>query len=262
MCVIHCWVCNKKGSVKQFLRDSNIEFEDGDILPRKKEEKVITEVKLPDCKNFRYSNTKAAQTAKEYLITRGVDDQIIDEWEFKIGTGHDVKLQQFDYFGYLIVPLYGLKGIEYFIAARYMDGKGYKLPEGTKDKFVPKRRGARSLVLVEGLFDATAIWKHTKFDVCMLMGKYLMKKQTEMLLKTGYDEVYCCLDGDAMDANLAIAWRLSRAGQKMKVVNLPQDKDPNDLQENVLEYIKNASIFKPTDNVIHRIERIRAKRTL
>jgi hypothetical protein len=260
LCTAHCWVCGKGVSVKTLLYENQIAFEDEDIQPKTKEKAEEKELILPKGKPLWLEKSKAAQMAKSYFAHRGILERTIQEWEVYLATGEDADKLEFDYFGYVIVPFYGLKGLEYFMAARYKDGRGYKLPDISKDKFVPKKKGSDSIVLVEGLFDAMTVWQFTQYDVLMLAGTYLLQKQSIMLEKTNYKTVYVCLDGDALNSALKMCWRLYRAGiNNLKLVKLPVDKDPNDLGIKVLDYIYKAENYVLTTSIGEKILRIKSK---
>ncbi len=234
----HCWVCHASGSARSLLQKMGIAY-DGEIISTWRKKVVNTELKIPDTMSL-FSSSRICSIARDYLLSRDVSEEMLTDWQFQVCTGRDEKNFGFDLFGWLFVPFYGLTGLDYYILAKFHDGKGYKLPEGTKDRFVPKRRGSDSLIVVEGLFDGVSAWRHTDFDVQMLFGTYLMKHQTELIEKIGYNKVYICLDGDAWRASLDIVRRLLRVGVQVYWVRLPLDKDPNDLKAELAVYINKA----------------------
>ena len=257
LCVFNCWVCNRSGSVKTFLRDSGIEFDFKDIVVQRRIEKKYEDLSLPHSHPLLHVRSKAADLAREKLVQRGMTMEMIEEWEIGLCTGEDRYKLKFDYAGYTVAPLYGIHGLEYFNAYNYLKG-GYKLPPIGKDVFVPKRRGSRRLVIVEGFFDATAVWRYTSYDVMMLLGKYLMKNQTQMLKKINYDEVILCLDEDAfISTTLKLAWRLYKEGVSIRIVHLPKNTDPNDLQEKVVLCIAAGEIYNELTSVQNKLSRIK-----
>jgi len=256
-CVFHCWACDAGGSVKKFLRDQEIPFDVADIRPeapvKRKEDSIFF---LPDNMPLLQQHSRYAIAAVNYLKSRGMTEEDIKEWDIRFATGKDAEALDYNYLGYVLFPFYGLKGLEYFQAASYVN-KGYKLPATTKDKFLPKQRGSHTLVFVEGIFDATTIWKYTTHDIFMIFGKYLGPYQLDMLTKANYTEVIMCLDGDAYKDAITLANLLYSRGIRVKIAKLPEDKDPNDLKEQVVEYINRA--YDVTESYLRR-ERARSHR--
>ena len=260
LCVYHCWVCGAKGGVKRLLYDASIEFDHDEVQPKALKKEVHPDViELPMNRVLTSAMDRFAMAAKQYLYTRGVTDDTIAKWNFRICTGEDKEQQRYDYGGHVAVPLYGLHGLEYFIAARWRDGKGYRLPDVPKDRFVPMRRNSDTLVVVEGLFDATSVWQCTSYDVMMLMGKFVLKHQAETLVKVGYRKILICLDGDAQDSQLKLGLRLYQMGLPVHLVDLPHDKDPNDLGQGVKIYIDEATPYRPMAGCMARLDRIRTR---
>jgi 5S rRNA maturation endonuclease (ribonuclease M5) len=244
--IYHCWACGSGGHITRFFKDQDIEYDSEDLAytPSKKKEAQKGTIQLPANKPLRdYSDSRVALIAKEYLISRHVSSNIIEEWDFRLATGEDEKELGFNYFGYVVVPLYGEQGLEYYVANTYYRDRQYKYRLPDKDKnsvFLPRKRGSDSIVIVEGLYDAISVWQNTQYDVIMLLGKFLSDFQTESLAKCNYKKVFCCLDGDALKENLALANRLYRYQMPAYVVKLPEDKDPDDCQKEISSHINNA----------------------
>lgn len=248
--VYHCWKCGEGGGphkLRKLLKELSCSTKFSkckNIILKLKDNGNLN---LPDNKYLIRNDSRSAEIAKNKLYSRGVTDKIIEEWSLRIATGNDQKRYGFDYFGYIIAPFYGLNGLEYYIAIGYIEEKmKYKFPkseEATKDKWVPKRRGSDSIIIVEGFFDGTSIWKYTDLDVLILFGKFILPKQVEMLSKVNFEKVYICLDGEELEASKMLSEKLSAKGINVYMVTLPYKKDPNDLGNEINKYIENTEKY-------------------
>jgi len=263
-CMFHCWVCGagKGETVASLLRQAQIPFDPADIkIKRRAEEGPAGSIVLPNNRKLLYNDTRIAIMARNYMLSRDVDEALMEDWDMRIGLGEDKEKWGMDYFGWTVVPFYGLYGLEYFMAVnsgftnKYSFPDKDKFPELGKDKFIPKRRGSDSIILVEGLFDATSAWKYTDLDVFPLFGKFIGSKQKELLLKVNYEKIYVCLDADAIKEGMDLAETLYREGGNAYIVCLPDDSDPNELGERINIYIDSAIKFGLTTRL--RLTRMR-----
>jgi hypothetical protein len=241
--VFHCWVCSAGGLVTSLLRQQKIPFDAEDIKPKRKQQADEGTIILPNNRKLLYNDTRIALMARNYLLSRDVDEPMMEDWDMRIGLGEDKEKWDMDFFGWTLVPFYGLYGCEYFMAVNPGFKNKYHLPAIGKDKFIPKRRGSDSVIIVEGLFDATSAWKYTELDVFPLFGKFIGSKQRELLLKVNYEKIYVCLDADAFKEALSLAEDLYRAGGNSYLVRLPDDSDPNELGERINPCIEGAVKF-------------------
>lgn len=257
--VFHCWACNVSGSASRFLKDFGIDFDPEEAKPKNiKKSEQQDKIELPNNARLVSCEAKIAQMARRYLAGRGVKPSTIIDWDMRIGTGGDNS--SVDWFGWTLVPLYGLEGLEYFCGLNpFFEAGKYRLPGGGKDRFVPKRRGETSqLVLVEGLFDGIAVWQYTRHDIFMLFGKFIQEQQLRAIAASNYDRVYVCLDADALREAAAgtavlgrgrasLAMKLLRAGARPWLVRLPGDSDPDELAEKLPEVLEGALPFTEVD---------------
>jgi hypothetical protein len=80
--------------------------------------------------------------------------------------------------------------------------------------------------LVEGVFDSIAI-KHNSIP---LFGKFLSSKLKEKILSTRPEDIYICLDSDAIYDSINIAKFLLDNGIKnVYIIELPVGEDPGTL---------------------------------
>jgi hypothetical protein len=240
-CRFHCWVCNYGGYVKQYLRDNGIEFENEDIIIQRSavKDSEFREIHMPENKRLWSADSKYAAQARAYLHSRGVTDDIIKRLNLRVAINDD-------WWGYILYPFYGLRGLEYFMGIAFLNvGLRYRFPEGTKDVYCPIMRdnGCTEIVLVEGFFDMTNVLKYTEYNIMVLLGKFVLKYQTEMLKSANYDKVYVALDGEALKDTLAIARRLNGHGVNSWVTVLPADKDPDECKDEIGRFIKESKSY-------------------
>ena len=118
--------------------------------------------------------------------------------------------------------------LNYFVGRSYMEsGMKYKNPNVSKDVvgFDYFIAWSEPIVLCEGVFDAMSI----RSNAIPMFGK---KPPTKLLMKIFEKKVktvYIALDDDAKKEAYMLGEFFSDFGIDSKVVNLPKDKDPNDL---------------------------------
>lgn len=244
-CVYHCWVCDAGGSVTKLLRELGITYDAGSIVVKLSQQKQQQGIlAMPDNKKLLHNKSVIAKRAIDYLRSRDLSDQDIVDWDIRIGTGSDKSYCGFDYFGWTILPLYGLRGLEFWCGINHTFSKKYRLPPEHKDRFVPKSRGSKDIIIVEGIFDGTSAWKYSGMDVMVLFGKFLGQYQFDMLVKANYQRVYVCLDSDAEKQSVELATKLSGAGTAASIVHLPAGHDPNSIGQGIVDCINSAEIVR------------------
>jgi hypothetical protein len=179
-CRFNCWVCEYGGYIKTYLKDNNIPFEHDDVIIQRSaiSDSEFKEIFLPENRKLISAESQYALQARQYLYSRGLNDDLIRKLNLRVAINDD-------WWGYILYPFYGLRGLEYFMGVAFLNSAGlkYRFPEGTKDVYCPVMRnnGCTELVLVEGFFDMTTIMVHTHYNIMMLLGKLVLKYQTEML---------------------------------------------------------------------------------
>ena len=226
-----CWVCQTKGrTIRSLLKQLNTPKDTAvDILkyvPRGAhiEYKQLSIIELPKEYQPLYSastTSVVANLVRKYLYERGLTDN--DFIKYSIGyctTG--------DYGGRVIFPSYTESGtLNYFVARSY-DGNffKYKNPETSKDIIFYENliNWNAPIILCEGVFDAIAI----KRNAIPILGKSLSLSLYKKILTSKLTDIYIALDTDAQTAALSIAEKLTSAGFKVYLVELP-DKDPSEM---------------------------------
>jgi DNA primase len=226
-----CWVCQTKGRtirslLKQLNTPKDTAIEVLKYVPRGSqiEYRELSIVELPKEYQPLYSastTSVVANLVRKYLYERGLTDN--DFIKYSIGyctTG--------DYGGRVIFPSYTESGtLNYFVARSY-DGNffKYKNPETSKDIIFYENliNWNAPIILCEGVFDAIAI----KRNAIPILGKSLSLSLYKKILTSKLTDIYIALDTDAQTAALSIAEKLTSAGFKVYLVELP-DKDPSEM---------------------------------
>jgi DNA primase len=167
-----------------------------------------------------------------YLKSRGITNEIIEKYQ--IGF-----CDKGDYSGRIIVPSYNEKDtLNYFIARAWAGDTRfkYKNPIAEKDKIIFNEHlidWFKDIYLVEGVFDAFFL-----DNSIPMLGKHLSSLLFETIYEKALGNIIICLDGDAFD-NAKKLYRELNGGRlygKIKIVELPKDKDVCDLRGNINEY--------------------------
>jgi len=160
--------------------------------------------------------------ALKFLTDRGITKYDIKK--YKIGFCEDGLYQH-----RVIVPSHDEDGIlNYFVGRSYMEsGMKYKNPNVSKDVvgFDYHIAWSKPIVLCEGVFDAMSI----RTNAIPMFGKKPPRKLLMKIFEKKVKTIYIALDDDARKDAFRLSEFFSDFGIDTKVVNLPKDKDPNDL---------------------------------
>ncbi|MBQ6498242.1 MAG: DNA primase [Bacilli bacterium] len=227
-------------------------------------------------------NSSAGKKAKKYLNDRQIDESIIKEFEIglsmetkndlvKLLSSKDYDLTTLNKIGLasdnhdvyndrIMFPLYDITGrVVGFSGRRYDDIKDNKYVN-TKETDIFKKgellyhyhiareeaRLNKSVILMEGFMDVIRASTIGIKNTVALMGTALTKEQIS-LLKRLSNNIILCLDGDEPGVNAALAngELLFNSGIEVKVVELPDNDDPDSFilkhgKERFLGFINNA----------------------
>jgi DNA primase len=201
-------------------------FQPEDTKPK---EKYRPKLRLPESFTlFKDSNPiyPVRKQAFNYLKNRGIGDDLIE----KYGIGF---CDTGSHAGRIVVPSYDINGeLNYYIARSWDPNSRakYKNPKAEKDKIIFNENlidWDKDVYLVEGVFDGFFLPNSIP-----MLGKHL----SELLFNTLYEktkgDIIIALDGDAWD-NAVKLYRELNGGKlygKIKIVQLPKDKDVCDLK--------------------------------
>ena len=228
----HCWVSDQGGhSLYSLFKKINAnsryfsELKDIVFIPTQKDEKeskVI--VSLPREYQSLSSKSKSLfyKHAIKFLKQRKINETDIKK--HKMGFCDDGI-----YGNRVIIPSYDENGIlNYFVGRSFMNDKmKYKNPNVSRD-IVPFEwfiAWSYPIVLCEGVFDAISIRTNAIPMLSKKPSKSLLTKIFQEQVKT----IYIALDDDAKKDAYYLSEFFKDFGIDSKVVNLPKNKDPNDL---------------------------------
>lgn len=185
------------------------------------------QVYLPDgFKLLNQGTSQIAITIRKYFEKRGFN---IEEASRK-GIGYCTKGPLF---GYLIIPFYHKGTLRYYNARAVIStGPRYNNPNkditGLGKEFIIYNQDAlemyNSVYICEGAINALTMGDRA----IATMGKSISAYQVNLLLKSPVQRLILLLDPDAIQYAIDLAFKLV-AYKKVKVVQLPEGKDCNDL---------------------------------
>ena len=237
----HCWVSNSGGHslyslFKKVNADSRYfsELKDLVFVSTKKgevESKVIVSLPIEYKPLWKSSKSLFYKHALNFLKKRGITK--IDLQKYKLGFCDDGI-----YGNRVIIPSYDENGIlNYFVGRSFMgSGMKYKNPNVSRDivTFDWFIAWSYPIVLCEGVFDAISIRTNAIPMLSKKPSNSLLRKIFEKQVKT----IYIALDNDAKKDAYYLSEFFKDFGIDSKVVNLPKNKDPNNLGfENMNELI-------------------------
>lgn len=250
----NCFRCNAHPSPAQLIMDiegfteyhelinflNNGQFDELQFKEEKIELSDAKPVYLPDgFKLINQGTSQVARSIRSYMSSRGFT---IEELS-KHGIGYVATEGPF--FGYLIIPYY-YKGTLRYYNARNVIGQGPRYNNPNKDitglgkEFIIFNQDAldmySSIFICEGAINALTMGDRA----IATMGKAISAYQVNQLIKSPVNRFILLLDPDAIKYSINLAFKLV-AYKKVKVIQLPEDKDCNDLgRKEVLKLIYNT----------------------
>ncbi len=297
--IFKCFVCNTGGNVFSFVQKfENVSYPEAVKIVANKcgiafdykvtsssNAKFKTEYEIMDYSCKFYQNNLASENgleAKKYLLSRGIDDNIINE--FKIGLSEDGnKLTKFltnknlnlekayevgllnkngiDYYDMftnrIMIPLHDMQGnLVGYTGRCYLTNEKNKYIN-SKETIIYKKsnilfnyynakdsaRLQKQMLIVEGNMDAISLATRGIKNVCALMGVVISKVQIDYLKKLNC-KIILMLDSDdaGQNATISVGDELYTSGVDLYVVRLSGAKDPD-------EYIRKFGTDKLNDNI-------------
>lgn len=204
------------------------------------------------------------RNARNYLSSRGINDEIIKEFEIglslenrddltKLLTNKGYELSELNRIGLssddhdiyndrIMFPLYDVSGKVVGFSGRIYKDNGQNKYLNTKETDIFKKgemlyhyhiareecRLKKSVIIMEGFMDVIRASTIGIKNTVALMGTALTKEQIN-LIKRLSNNIILCLDGDGpgVKAATSIGEELLRGGVEVKVVILPDNDDPD-----------------------------------
>ncbi|NLC67295.1 MAG: DNA primase [Clostridiaceae bacterium] len=213
-------------------------------------------------------NTQAGMKAREYLRKRGVSDKTVKIFGLGYSPAEDNKLYKYllnkkfrmkaiiesglvirakrdDYIdrfrNRLMFPIFDIRGNVIGFGGRVLDDSSLPKYMNSPETLVYKKgstlyamnfarnSGEGKLIVVEGYMDVISLHQHGIINSVASLGTALTSNQGRILRKYA-EEIIISFDADA--AGQAAVLRsldlLSEIGCKLKVLNIPEGKDPDD----------------------------------
>jgi len=243
----HCWISDCKGrSIYSLFKQLQLSREKFDQLERiiktsryqTKSEVTKTKELLQLPVDYKplwiHRSTPDYRNAISYIKSRDVS--VFDIIRYRIGyceTG--------PYSGKIIIPSYDSHGqLNYFVsrAVYRADWQKHKNPKVSKDiiGFEMMINWNEPVILCEGAFDAIAI----KRNALPLFGKIIQPTLRKKIIQERVQDIYICLDKDAIRNALDIADNFMKEGLNVYFVEL-HDQDASELGfETITEIISNT----------------------
>ncbi len=183
--------------------------------------------------SFQLTNINPNQ---EYIVQRGITSATAQQFGIGFYSGNG-------YFsGRVVVPIHDDSGQLVAYTGRAVDGSlpKYKLPRGFPKSAVifnlhRVEQCYSSVIIVEGFFDCMIVWQAEFTNVVGLMGSFLSDRQQKLLLDR-FRTAIPMLDADSA-GKAATARILQSLAPHMfvRVVNLPQGKQPDQLSSEEIQ---------------------------
>lgn len=283
-----CFVCGESGNVFNFVMNyEKITFYEavvkvaskiGMLLDVKVTNKTIKKddrydkyYKMFDisCKYYQNNiNSIYGKSAKEYLLKRKLDDDIIKEFEIGLSLddnnisklltkkGFDEidlidiglcgKKDNFTYDIFrnrIMFPLYNTEGLTVGFSGRIYNGESDNKYVNSKESYIFKKgellynyhkaieyaKNERSIIIVEGFMDVIRLHTIGIKNVVATMGTAITKKHAQLIMRLSKN-VILCFDGDKAGekATLSCLEELEKIGLSPKIIRLEDNLDPDD----------------------------------
>lgn len=285
-----CFVCHNGGNVFTFLKNylkisyieaikkvaemGHVDISEYHLMEKARpvNEKLEPMYKMHEeaCKIYEhFLNTKLGVTAKEYLTSREMTDEIIDTFQIGYATTENVLVKAFEKMGFSLMDMYrsGLviessRGYDRFtnrimfplhnqdgrvvgfsgriFGASQGEAKYMNSPESeifikgdilyNYHRVKESVRQAGYVIICEGFMDVIALYKAGIQNAVAIMGTALTKGHMQALHRLTRT-IYLCLDGDRAGrvATIKSLALLEENGFIVKVVTLPEGKDPDEV---------------------------------
>lgn len=215
------WKYGSKDLFNDYCRLNPIEY---DKVKEKFQERIFLPKRFY---NFSKENSNILmyKQAYEYLINRGLNDEIISM--FNLGFCNSGK-----YKGRVIIPSYNEYGdLDYFVGRdftnkskiKYLNEKANKQEIIFNEHYI---NWDASVFLVEGVFDHIVL-----YNSIPLLGKTISKKLIAKLQNKLNANLYIALDGDAKKSAISLKEKLNYGNLRNKIfiIELPNDDDISSL---------------------------------
>lgn len=156
----------------------------------------------------------------------------------------------------IVIPSYDSEGdLNYLIGRAIWSNQKpkYKNCSAPKSRVIPFNNTINwsfPVTLVEGPFDAISVRRNS----IPLLGNRLSEKLKACIIRSPLDLINVVLDPDMRGTATDIAEGLIEEGIRVRIVDLPEGKDPDDLGfENTWNLIRNTEVLSRSDIITRRL---------
>lgn len=283
--IYKCFSCGATGTVYKFIMDyENISFmeavkkvadmagipvEIGQARVKKNNHPKLREIYELSLKFYTNNiNTAKGKEAKNYLLKRGLNDEVIKNFQIGLAlNSHDaltkILLKKYDikdllnsslvaqndygyhdiFYGRIMFPLYDLDGNVVGYSGRIYDREDPSKYFNSRETEIFKKgellynyhrakdkaRANNQIIVMEGFMDVIRAYTIGYTNVIATMGTAVTKNQANLIKKMA-KEIILCFDGDeaGAKATIACADELLALGVTPKIVRLENDLDPDE----------------------------------
>jgi DNA primase len=183
--------------------------------------------------------------AHPYLASRGVTPEMVRTFGLGLYAGKGLLR------GRIVVPIHNAAGELIAYVGRAIDGQEpkYRFPAGFRKSLVlfnlHRAIAAKTgiVIVVEGFFDAIAVYQAGTPAVVALMGSTLSRYQADLLCRH-FTRAVLMLDGDAAGRQGTAAMMQSLAGRlPLTVITLQADMQPDQLASDDLQRLVSSHVY-------------------
>lgn len=243
--VFHCYRCGFKGRVKDLADFAFYVADERWETVRQRLEKLDAPIVIQkfsvniDDISFPIS-AREAPNASKYLESRGIGEDIIEKFNLRAGKG--------EWKNRIILPYFEEERCSYVIGRSYT-GSTIRYKNTSVSKYnvlygVDLVTEGKAIIC-EGVFSAIAAYQATGIPAVALLGKNFSDGQLDKLRAVA-SSVFVSFDGtiDVTEKiKIQTALILRNRGFKVRIVDLPFGKDPDDLRGEYREYLMKSRKF-------------------
>lgn len=260
--LVKCWVCGYRKKTFKFICDfKQWTFNDiltnlgirlsNDLIPYSVSDYELTtavssDVTLPLGYTSLFDNKSLCSiNAQNFLKQRNIDIEYADFLGFGVTEEFD---KDDNYYGYLIMPFKRLGKLVYYIARSYTNTHFLRYKNPSFEKTNLKKSDViwnedalsfhNEVFITEGVFSALSIGD----NAVATLGKSASQTQIKKFIESDCETFIICYDGGCYMEMYKLFLQLFNY-KKLKVLYLPEGKDPNDLGLNyITDLVKKTEI--------------------
>ena len=219
------------------------------LLENNEEENLLENINKYDKQNLDLSWTTCAlenEIVRDYIKSRGISEDTIKEFNVRACNTPKIGVVFIDKLEHGITNFFQIRNITKNKYHRHLFLKGAIKPVSWLWKINPDK----PVILCEGFASALSAYEHLDKDVYPVVatGKTITKFQLHLFSEVSKNvkEITICYDGGFVKEAMKSAKSIYNFGFTIFIMNLPLDKDPNDVdKETFLESFNKRVLYSP-----------------